>query len=105
MIIFWKKDDSNNKKISLNKDKKIILNNLSEYNNLEDETKDIKISISKSENLCENYEIQDSFISNESFIELFKDSESTEFESFSNNNLKKKETSFNNENNLNNFTM
>jgi hypothetical protein len=105
MIIFWKKDDSNNKKISLNKDKKIILNNLSEYNNLEDETNAIKISISKSENLCENYEIQDSFISNESFIELFKDSESTEFESFSNNNLKKKEISFNNENNLNNFTM
>jgi len=105
MIIFWNKEDSNDKKISLKKDNKIILNNLSEYNNLEDETKDIKISISKSENLCENYEMQDSFISNESFIELFKDSESTEFESFSNNNLKKKETSFNNENNLNNFTM
>ena len=104
MIIFWNKEDSNDKKISLKKDNKIILNNLSEYNNLEDETKDIKISISKSENLCENYEIQDSFISNESFIELFKDSESTEFESFSNNNLKKR-TSFNNENNLNNFTM
>ena len=105
MIIFWNKEDSNDKKISLKKDNKIILNNLSEYNNLEDETKDIKICISKSENLCENYEMQDSFISNESFIELFKDSESTEFESFSNNNLKKKETSFNNENNLNNFTM
>ena len=105
MIIFWNKEDSNDKKISLKKDNKIILNNLSEYNNLEDETKDIKIRISKSENLCENYEMQDSFISNESFIELFKDSESTEFESFSNNNLKKKETSFNNENNLNNFTM
>ena len=105
MIIFWNKEDSNDKKISLKKDNKIILNNLSEYNNLEDETKDIKISISKSENLCENYEMRDSFISNESFIELFKDSESTEFESFSNNNLKKKETSFNNENNLNNFTM
>ena len=105
MIIFWNKEDSNDKKISLKKDNKIILNNLSEYNNLEDETKAIKISISKSENLLENYEMQDSFISNESFIELFKDSESTEFESFSNNNLKKKETSFNNENNLNNFTM
>ena len=105
MIIFWNKEDSNDKKISLKKDNKIILNNLSEYNNLEDETKDIKIRISKSENLCENYEMQDSFISNESFIELFKDSESTEFESFSNNNLKKKEISFNNENNLNNFTM
>ena len=105
MIIFWNKEDSNDKKISLKKDNKIILNNLSEYNNLKDETKDIKIRISKSENLCENYEMQDSFISNESFIELFKDSESTEFESFSNNNLKKKETSFNNENNLNNFTM
>ena len=89
MIIFWNKDDSNNKKLSLNKDNKIVLNNLREYNNLEDETKAIKITISKSENLCENYEMQ-SFISNESFIELFKDSESTEFESFSNNNLKKK---------------
>ena len=105
MIIFWNKDDSSNKKLSTHKDNKIILNKLFDYNNLEDETKDIKISISKSENLCENYEMQDSFISNESFIELFKDSESTEFESFSNNNLKKKETSFNNENNLNNFTM
>ena len=105
MIIFWNKEDSNDKKISLKKDNKIILNNLSEYNNLEDETKDIKISISKSENLCEHNEMQNSFISNDSFIEIFKDSESTEFESFSNNNLKKKEISFNNENNLNNFTM
>ena len=104
MIIFWNKEDSNDKKISLKKDNKIILNNLSEYNNLEDETKAIKFSISKSENLCEFNEMQNSFISNDSFIEIFKDSESTEFESFSNNNLKKR-TSFNNENNLNNFTM
>ena len=105
MIIFWNKDDSSNKKLSTHKDNKIILNKLFDYNNLEDETKAIKISISKSENLLENYEMQDSFISNDSFIELFKDSESTEFESFSNINLKKKEISFNNENNLNNFTM
>lgn len=102
MIIFWNKDVSDNKKVSAHKDNKIILNNLSDYNNLEDETKAIKISISKNENLCEYNEMQDSFISNDSFIEIFKDSESTEFESFSNNNLKKKEISFNN---LNNFTM
>ena len=105
MIIFWNKDDSSNKKLSTHKDNKIILNKLFDYNNLEDETKAIKISISKSENLCEFNEMQNSFISNDSFIEIFKDSESTEFESFLNINLKKKEISFNNENNLNNFTM
>ena len=109
MIIFWNKDDSNNnKKIINKKQNKINLNNLLDYKNeynLEDETKPVKINISKNENLFDNYDTQNSFISNDSFIELFKDNESTEIESFSNNNLKKKEISFNNENNLNNFTM
>ena len=43
MIIFWNKDDSSNKKLSTHKDNKIILNKLFDYNNLEDETKAIKI--------------------------------------------------------------
>ena len=109
MIIFWNKDDSNNnKKIINKKQNKINLNNFLDYkcdNNLENETKAVKINIFKNENLFDTYDKQNSFISNDSFIELFKDNESTEIESFSNNNLKKKEISFNNENNLNKFTM
>jgi len=107
MIIFWNKDNSNNQHNINNKQNKSIINNLlKNINNLEVQS-NVDIYYTKNEILSEeSQEPQNSFISNDSFVELFKENESTEIESFSNNNIIKKENSFNNDIiNNNNFTL